>query len=209
MREVILVFLNIIVTISRVTRPGGVRSVIAESVLLKHQLLVARARRVGFRNTEQNPARASDPRSEDWVAIVLKPSTLLNFHRALVRRKYQLLFSPKRRTKPGPKGPDANIIRAVLDMKQRNPTWGCPRIAEKTNLAFGTSLDKDVVRRILGLHSRPGPDGGGPSWLTFLGQMKDSLWSLDLIRCESVALRTYWVLVIMDQYTRRIARVNF
>ena len=28
--------------------------------------------------------------------------------------------------------------------------------------------------------------------------------SIDLFRCESVALRTYWVLVIMDQYTRRI-----
>ncbi|MBO0696737.1 MAG: transposase, partial [Verrucomicrobia bacterium] len=34
--------------------------------------------------------------------------------------------------------------------------------------------------------------------------MKDSLWSLDLFRCESVALRTYWVLVVMDHYTRRI-----
>ena len=34
--------------------------------------------------------------------------------------------------------------------------------------------------------------------------MKDSLWSLDLFRCESVALRTHWVLVVMDQYTRRI-----
>jgi len=34
--------------------------------------------------------------------------------------------------------------------------------------------------------------------------MKDSLWSLDLFRCESVGLRSYWVLVVMDQYTRRI-----
>jgi len=34
--------------------------------------------------------------------------------------------------------------------------------------------------------------------------MKDSLWSLDLFRCESATLRTYWVLVVMDQYTRRI-----
>jgi len=34
--------------------------------------------------------------------------------------------------------------------------------------------------------------------------MKDSLWSLDLFRCESIALQTYWVLVVMDQYTRRI-----
>ena len=48
------------------------------------------------------------------------------------------------------------------------------------------------------------PTEGGPSWLTFIGHAKDSLWSLDLFRCESVVLRTYWVLVVMDQYTRRI-----
>jgi putative transposase len=46
--------------------------------------------------------------------------------------------------------------------------------------------------------------GSGPSWLTFLGHMKDSLWSMDLFRCESATLRTHWVLVVMDQYTRRI-----
>jgi putative transposase len=34
--------------------------------------------------------------------------------------------------------------------------------------------------------------------------MKDSLWSIDLFRCESMALRTYWVLLVMDQFTRRI-----
>jgi hypothetical protein len=82
-------------------------------------------------------------------AIALKPSTLLNFHRALVQRKYRLLFSPKSRGKPGPKGPDQNFIRAVVDMKQRNPRWGCPGIAEQIALAFGVSINKDVVRRIL------------------------------------------------------------
>jgi putative transposase len=71
-------------------------------------------------------------------------------------------------------------------------------------LAFGVPINKDVVRRILARHYGPEPDGGGPSWLSFLGHMKDSLWSVDLLRCESVALRTYWVLVVMDQYTRRI-----
>ena len=34
--------------------------------------------------------------------------------------------------------------------------------------------------------------------------MKDSLWSIDLFRCESATLRTHWVLVVMDQFTRRI-----
>jgi putative transposase len=89
-------------------------------------------------------------------------------------------------------------------MKQRNPNWGCPRIAQQIALAFHIPIDKDVVRRILAHHYRPGQDSDGPSWLTFLGHMKDSLWSMDLFRCESATLRTHWVLVVMDQYTRRI-----
>ena len=122
----------------------------------------------------------------------------------MVQRKYRLLFSPRQRMKPGPKGPTADLIHAVVEMKRRNPSWGCPQIAEQINLAYGTSINKDVVRRILAMHHRPAPTGNGPSWLTFIGHMKDSLWSLDLFRCESICLQTYWVLLVMDQYTRRI-----
>jgi putative transposase len=122
----------------------------------------------------------------------------------MVQRKYRLLFSPKQRTKPGPKGPTADLIRAVVEMKRRNTSWGCPQIAEQINLAFGTSINKDVVRRILAMHYCPVPTENGPSWLTFIGHLRDSLWSLDLFRCESICLQTHWVLVVMDQYTRRI-----
>ena len=134
------------------------------------------------------------PRRLVRSAIVVKPSSLLNLHRALVHRKYRLLFSAKRRARPGPKGPSADLIRAVVEMKQRNPRWGCPRIAEQIALAFGIDINKDVVRRILVAHYQPPADRSGPSWLTFLGHAKDSLYSIDLFRCESVALRTYWVL---------------
>ena len=34
--------------------------------------------------------------------------------------------------------------------------------------------------------------------------MKDSLWSVDLFQCESILLKTHWVLLVMDQFTRRI-----
>ena len=137
-------------------------------------------------------------------AIVVKPSTLLSLHRALVQRKYRRLFSSNEPTKPGPKRPSQEVIAAVVDMKQRNPFWGCPRIAQQIALAFGVPINKDVVRRILAVRYRSVPDSPGPSWLTVLGQTKDSLWSLDLFRCESAVLRTHWVLVVMDQCTRRI-----
>src|SRR6202043_368535 len=82
-------------------------------------------------------------------AIVLKPSTLLRLHRALIGRKYRRLFSAPVPTKRGPKGPSQEVIAAVVDMKRRNPTWGCPRIARQIALAFGIPMDKDVARRIL------------------------------------------------------------
>ena len=153
MRDLIVLLVHVITTVLRIARPGGLRSVIAESVLVRHQLLiVSRSRRrapnlrvldrliAGFCSLWIKPKRLL--RS----AIALKPSTLLNFHRALGQRKYRLLFSPKCRAKPGPKRPDQDLIRAVVDMKQRNSTWGCPRIAEQMALAFDVSINKDVVR---------------------------------------------------------------
>ena len=115
-------------------------------------------------------------------------------------------FSPKRVRRPGPKGPTKELIDAVVEMKRRNRTWGCKRIAQQIALAFGIDIDKDVVRRILAISFRPETGAGGPSRLSFIGHAKDSLWSLDLFRCESAILRTYWVLVVMDQFTRRIGR---
>jgi putative transposase len=198
-------------TLARLLGPGGVRSIVAESLILKHQLLIV------TRSRQRSPNLCTSDRILAGLmtllvrptrllrsAIVLKPSTLLGLHKALSKQKYRGLFSPNRRRKPGPKGPSAELIRAVVEMKQRNPNWGCPRIAQQIAFAFNIQIDKDVVRRILAHHYRPGQDSSGPSWLTFLGYMKDSLWSMDLFRCESATLRTHWVLVVMDQCTRRI-----
>jgi putative transposase len=210
MRDLVILFVHVIATLARLLGPGGLRSVVAESVLARHQLLILN------RSRQRAPhLRASDrlvaglcallirPARLIRSAIVLRPSTLLSFHQAIKNRRYRLLFSPKRRGMPGPKGPGKDLIEAVVQMKQRNPTWGCPRIAQQIALAFGIEVNKDMVRRILSAHYRP-ENTGDPSWLTFLGHMKDSLWSIDLFRCESATLRTHWVLVVMDQFTRRI-----
>jgi len=135
---------------------------------------------------------------------VLKPSTLLHLHQIFTKRKYHLLFSPKGKSKPGPKGPSQDLIGVIVATKRRNPSWGCPRIAQQIAWAFGVSVDKDVIRRVLATPYKPRPAAGGPSWLTFLGHLKDSLWSVDLFRCESAVLRTHWILIVMDHYTRRI-----
>jgi putative transposase len=145
-----------------------------------------------------------NPRRVQQAAVIIRPSTLLKFHRLLKKRKYRLLYSSNKKGKPGPKGPSPELIQAIIELKQRNPRFGCLRIAQQIAKAFGVDIDKDIVRRVLAKHYRPMPDDGGPSWLTFLGYSKDSLWSIDLLRCESILLKSHWVLVIMDQFTRRI-----
>jgi transposase InsO family protein len=180
-------------------------------VLVRHQLLIlnrGRKRAPNLRAADRIIAGLCTlfmrPQRVPRSAVVLKPSTLLHLHSLLRRRKYRLLFSPKRGRRSGPKGPKQELIDAVIEMKRRNSNWGCPRIAQQIALAFGVEIDKDVVRRILSVHYRPESDAGGPSWLTFLGHTKDSLWSCDLFRCESAIMKTYWVLVVMDQFSRRI-----
>ena len=211
MSNLVILFIHFIATLARLLGPGGVRSLVAESLLLKHQILILNRSRKRSPNLHASDrvlaglmALLVRPTRLLRSAIVLKPSTLLALHKAMSKGKYRMLFSPDRRRQPGPKGASAELIRAVVEMKQRNPNWGCPRIAQQMALAFHLQIDKDVVRRILARHYRPGQHPDGPSWLTFLGHMKDSLWSIDLFSCESATLRTHWVLVIMDQYTRRI-----
>jgi len=210
-RDLAVLFLHLLATVARLAGPGGARSVVAESVLLRHQLLIlnrSRRRSPNLRLPDRIIAGVCAllvrPSRLIRSAIVVKPSTLLSLHRALTTRKYRRLFSSKAPTKPGPKGPSQDVIAAVVDMKQQNPTWGCPRIAQQIVFAFGIPINKDVVRRILAARYRPTPDSAGPSWLTALGHAKDSLWSLDLFRCESAVMRTHWVLVVMDHCTRRI-----
>jgi hypothetical protein len=91
MRDLIVLLVHLIVTVFRLSRPGGLRAVVAESVLIKHQLLIVNRSRhrapnlrildrliAGFCSLWIKPSRSRR------VAITLKPSTLLNFHRALV-----------------------------------------------------------------------------------------------------------------------------
>ncbi len=207
MREVFVLLAHFLMTLVKLCRPGGLYAVVAESLAVRHQLQVI------------NRSRQRAPRLTPWdrlvfglcawyipkkrrakCAIVLKPSSFTRFHQALVRCKYRWLYSSRRRGCPGPQGPS----KEVIEMKRRNPRFGCRKIAEQIAHTFGIPIDKDVVRRILAKHYRPESDGDGISWLTAIGHAKDSLWSVDLFRCESILLQSYWVMVVIDVFTRRL-----
>src|SRR5436190_14645521 len=89
-------------------RPGRVHAVVAESLLLKQQLLISSRARRRAPNLDSFdrlllglgslfvPARRIPK-----LAVILKPKTLLRFHEALKRRKYRWLFSSGGHPRPG------------------------------------------------------------------------------------------------------------
>jgi putative transposase len=163
MKDVLLTLLHLAVITAKLSGPGGVRAVMAENLVLKQQLIVLRRGRrraprltltdrllCGFGALVLSPGRIRK------VAIALRPSTLLAFHQALVRGKYRRLFSSAPcLTKPEPKGPDKALIQAIVELKSRNPRFGCPRIARIISRTFGVDVDKNVVHRVLAKHYRP------------------------------------------------------
>lgn len=211
MRDLTNIFWDILVTIVRLCRPGGLKSILAEIVLLRHQNVIA------MRGKKRAPNLSTIDRIVIAVCaglvspvrlakscIVVKPSTLTNIHKWFVNRKYRKLYTPKNKAKPGPKGPSKKLIKLVCEIKRKNPSDGYPRIADIVNNTFEEDIDPDVVRRILQKFYYPHRDEQGPSWLTFFGNAKDSLWSIDLFMCESTILKTHYVLAVMDQYSREI-----
>ena len=119
-RDLAVLFLQLLATVARLAGPGGVRAVVAESVLVTQPLLIlnrSRKRsptlRLGDRVVAGVCTRLMRPSRLVRAAIVLKPSTLLRFHRALTTRKYRQLFSTAKRKTPGPKGPSRKVIAAV------------------------------------------------------------------------------------------------
>src|SRR6516225_11714993 len=103
MYDILVIFVHLIVTVVRLIKPGGLRAVVAESALTRHQLLILNRSR----------KRAPDLRVSDRIlaglctllmhpsrmlrcGIVLKPSTLLHFHHVLTKQKYHMLFASKR-----------------------------------------------------------------------------------------------------------------
>jgi hypothetical protein len=218
MRETIELFIHFVCMLAKLLKKGGVKSVMAESMAIKQQLIVMN------RGKKRTPKFTTFDRfyfgfiafflGENRlhkISIIIKPATILRFHKKLIDRKYSQLYSNKSKIKLGRKGPDQEIIDLVVEIKKKNPLMGYGRIAMQIFKEFGVEVSRFAVGRILRKHfenSDPGNGYGlgsqGPSWLTFIGNIKDSLWSIDLFKCELISLKIHTVMVVIDQFTRRI-----
>jgi hypothetical protein len=94
MRNLAVLFIHFIAVLARLIGPGGVRSLIAESLLLKHQILILNRSRKRSPNLHVSDrilaglmALLVRPTRLLRSAIVLKPSTLLALHKFMSEGK--------------------------------------------------------------------------------------------------------------------------
>jgi len=118
-RALFILIAHLLVTLAKLARPGGLGAVAAESLAVKHQLLIMkRAHRRAPKLTSWDRlvlgvcALFVLPKRRSKMAVILKASMLLRFDQALVKRKYRLLYSSRKRRWPGPKGPSKELIDA-------------------------------------------------------------------------------------------------
>ena len=72
MRDLVILFVHIIATLARFLGPGGIRSVVAESVLIKQQLLILN------RSRQRSPnLRSSDRLVAGLCALLIRPARLI------------------------------------------------------------------------------------------------------------------------------------
>mgnify|MGYP001292339758 CR=1 FL=1 len=136
MENLFVAFAHILSTIAKLLRPGSAKALVSENFLLNQQLFIINRSRLRAPNLTPLDrlffgffATLLGPRRTAQSAITIKSSTILGFHQALKKGKYRLLYSSKRRCKPGPKGPSPELIQLILEMRRLNPRFGTPRIA--------------------------------------------------------------------------------
>src|SRR5258708_18292521 len=107
MRDLVILFVHAIAILARLLGPGGIRSVVDESVLVKQHLLIlnrSRQRSPNLRTTDRLVAGLCAllirPARLIRSAIVLKPSTLLRLHQALRNRTGFARFQPSGLIRP-------------------------------------------------------------------------------------------------------------
>jgi len=172
----------------------------AENLFLRHQLNIA-LRRVPPRLR----LRGSDRALMVWlvrlwpsllgVAQVVKPETILRWHRAGLRTFW--------RWKSGRRAGRPRIDRGLRDliqrMSQENPLWGASRIHGEL-LMLGFNVAQSTVSKYMRRGGRP----SSQSWKTFLRNHADAIAAIDLCVVRTLAFDLLFVFVVLGHGRRQL-----
>ena len=134
------------------------------------------------------------------VLVLVKPETVIQWHRAGFR-KYWTWLSRRQRT--GRPSINAGLRELILRMAAENPTWGAPRIHGELQM-LGIAVSERTVSRCLP-RQRPSP-GALKRWIQFLRNHREVIAAMDFFTVPTATFRILYVWFSIDHARRRILR---
>jgi hypothetical protein len=140
MKDLLRLLAHLLTTLAKLLGPGGARAIVADSLLMKQQLLIINRSRqrapnltaidrvlLGFWSLFLSPHHIKR------AAVILRPSTLLKFHDMLKKRKYRLLYSSgKKKEDQVPRVHRGNSSRLSLNSSNAIPALAAAGLHSKS-----------------------------------------------------------------------------
>ena len=181
------------------------QSIKAENLFLPRQLALYVERGV-------NPPRI-DPltrislamlsRFFEWrsALVVLRPETMMRWHRAGWRLFWRL------KSRPGRPAIPQQLQALIRRMASENPSWGEERIANELLLKLQIQVSRRTVGKYLP-HRPPGRARGDLRWSTFLRLHAHGIIACDFLVVVTATFRLLYVFVVIEHHRRRLVHYN-
>ena len=181
----------------------------AEILVLRHQVVVLQRQlhgdRVRFTSVDRAWLAAllrQLPRTVlNRLRLLVRPETVLRWHRDLIARRHARRSRPLR---PGRPPTIRSIRRLVLRQASENTGWGYRRIHGEL-LVLGVKVAASTVWEILkdaGID--PAPDRTSSTWATFLRSQGQAIIAADFFETVTLTGARLYVLAVIEHASRRI-----
>jgi putative transposase len=176
-----------------------------ENALLRQQLVILRrsVKRVQPTDTDRRLLVWLESCLTTWrdALLVVKPDTLLTWHRRLFRH----FWRHQSRAPVGrpPLAPDT--IALIRQMAQDNRLWGAERIQGEL-LKLGIRVANRTIQKYLP-KTRP-KCGRSQTWATFLHNHAQQIWVCDFLPVTDLLFRQFYAFFLVELGSRRVVHVG-
>jgi transposase InsO family protein len=135
------------------------------------------------------------------MRLLVRPDTILRWHRDLVARRHAARSRPHRGGRPR----TVRSIRAlVLRLVRENPSWGYRRVHGEL-LVLGVKVAASTVWEILqDAGIPPAPERASSTWSDFLRSPADVLLACDFFETVTLSGARLYVFAVIEHANRRI-----